>query len=342
MKTYVVAISFLFLGVMLSSGCSSFKSSTRMDMGPFAENTTAMLAEAQEVLQPLPWKHLRRYQIQARNDKELQGEIDAVRGIFRGIGIYSIQVVSLNASRMSDPERAHLLADYFDDVLQPILDAGMEGEIGLTRGMVDTTLANIRKAPTYMEAIRAADPMVYTIVQFTIQRIDRVEAKTTPGFDRVTSLVEAGFEPTRAEIARLDSTEAADVRTYLALQDYRVGKGTREAVIAADPLLAHVLAGKNEVTEYEEAQRILRERLAATDATRAQLLPRQAQYRDEIGEVVDLGIELQRRTRAARMMLVYWLRAHRNLSQGVQVPPAINVGGMLGSSAKKAIGAVTP
>jgi len=342
MKTYVVAASFLFLSVMLSSGCSNFRGSARMDMGPFAENTTAMLAEAQAVLQPLPWRHLRRYQAQARNDKAMQAEVDAVRGIFRGIGIYSLQVVSLNASRLSEGERARLLASYFDDVLQPILDAGMEGELGLTRGMVDTTLTNIRSAPTYMDAIRAADPMVYTVVQFSIERIDRVEAKTVPAFEQITSLIEVGFAPTRAEIARLDSTEAADVRAYLTLQDYRVGKATREAVIAADPLLARVLAGKNEVAEYEEAQRILRERLAATDATRAQLIPRQAEYREEIGEVMDLGVELQRRIRAARMMLVYWLRAHRNLAQGVQVPPAINVGGILGSSAKKAVGAVAP
>jgi hypothetical protein len=193
-----------------------------------------------------------------------------------------------------------------------------------------------------MDAIRAADPMVYDIVQFAIARVDRVGDVTKPAFDLIRADIEAQYAETREEVALLDACEAADVQTYLALQDYRAGTATREDVIALDPLLANVLKGKNEVEEYESAQSILRSRLAATDATRAQLLVKTGEYQIKMAEVSDLDVELERRVRAGRMMLVYWLRAHRNLSQGIQVPPAINVGAMVSSSAKKAAGAVVP
>ncbi len=328
--------------IAVLSGCSKFRGSTRLDMGPFAENTTSMLAEAQQILQPLPWDHLREYQVVARQDADIKKDVDAVRGIFRGIGMYSIEVVSLNASRLDDKRRAELLAGYFSEVLQPILDAGVEEEYGFTRETMDSTLTNIRNSATFMGGIRAADPLVYNIVQFAIHRVDRVSDVTVPAFDFIRDDVDQRFAMTREEVALLDAAEAADVQAYLALQDYRVGRAAREDVIALDPLLGNVLKGKNEVEEYETAQGILRARLAATDATRAQLLAKVEMYQLKMAEVFDLSTELERRVRAARMMLVYWLRAHRNLSQGVAVPPAINVGQMVGSSAKKAVGSIVP
>lgn len=342
MRAMRYAVALVAVGVLTATACSKFKGSTRLDMGPFAENTTSMLAEAQRILQPLPWEHLREYQEVARSDTSIKADVDAVRGIFRGIGMYSIQVVSLNASRLPDERRVGLLAEYFADVLRPVVEAGVESEFGLTRSRVDSTLAAIRQSPDFLSAIGAADPLVYNIVQFAIQRVDRVSEVTQPAFEAIRSDVEKRYQGTVEEVKLLDRSEAADVRTYLALQDYRTGAGTRDAVTALDPLLAGVLTGKDAVAEYEEAQRILRARLAATDATRAQLDVKMNEYRVKMAEAFDLNSELDRRVRAARMMLVYWLRAHRNLAQGVQVPPAINVEQMLGSSARKAVGTVMP
>ncbi|MDH4037061.1 MAG: hypothetical protein OEX18_11470 [Candidatus Krumholzibacteria bacterium] len=341
MNVLLVRVALVLACIACLSGCSKFKSSTRMDMGPFAENTTTLLVEAQKILQPLPWYYLREYQ-RAANTEEINDDVEVIRDIFRGVGMYSIQVVSLNASRMPDEKRAGKLADYLAEVLQPMLDAGAEEKYGLSRSMVDSTLAGIRGSTTFMQAIGEADPMIYSIVQFGIARLDAVRDAIEPSFVLIAVDIEARYAGTRAEIERLDASEAADVETYLALQDYRVGKGTREAVVALDPLLAGPLAARDDVIAYEKAQSILRRRLAATDSTRAQLAPKVQDYRNRSEEVGELSMELDRRVRAGRMMLVYWLRAHRNLAQGIQVPPAINVGQMVGSSAKKAVGAVVP
>ncbi len=323
-------------------GCSNFRSSKRLDMGPFAENTSSMLAQAEAILQPLPYRYLREYHLQNVQDPRTRQQVDVVRGLFRGIGLYSLQVVSLNASRLSDRERAGKLGDYFAEVLKPITDAGAESQVGLTRSLIDSTLVNVRNSPTFMAAIDAADPLVYAVVTFGIRTVDRVGEVAEPVFEQVREDVQARYAETRWEVAKLDSVEARDVNTYLALQDYRLGKATRDSVVALDPMMAGVLKGRDELKECEQAQETLRRRLAATDATRAQLLERIEDYDNKIGEVLVLDEELKRRVRVARLMFVYWLRAHRNLAQGVQVPPAINVGSMVSSSAKKAAGAIVP
>jgi hypothetical protein len=327
------------LGVL--GGCSKFKGSTRLDMGPFAENTMSMLVEATRIVEPLPWNHLREYQAAARSDT-LIADVETVRRTFRGIGMYSIQVVSLNSARLSDEARAEKLAEYLEDVLNPMLEAGAEEQYGLTRAQVESTLANIRASTNYLAAIGAADPVIYSIVQFSIARVDRVAAVVAPALEYIQQDVEAGYAATRAQIARLNAQEEADVRAFLALQDYRAGKGTKEDVVALDPLLAPILAGKDEMAAFEAAQGMLRERLVATDATRAQLQAKTDEYRKRAAEAWELGAEMDRRVRSARLMLVYWLRAHRNLAQGIQVPPAINIGEIVGSSAKKAVNTVVP
>ncbi len=336
----IVGIVALMLQV---AACSSFKGSRRLDMGPFAENTVNMLAEAQKTVQPFDWNYLREYRPEA-NRGPADKDVVLVRSVFRGIGLYSVQVVSLSRASMSETKRAGKLGDYIEDVCRPIITQGYAAEFGITATQLDSVVANVRRQTDYLDAIGAANPLIYSIVTFTIERVDSVEAAIKPGLDAIGADIEAKFAETRREIDDLNAIEERDVRTFITLQDYRAGKASLESVVASDPSLSDILSpkGKSSPEGIEAAQQLLRERLTSIDAVRAQLNARKELHANQVAELDGFRNELDRRVRSARLMLVYWLRSHSNLAAGVQVPPAIDVGGMVGSSAKKAVKTVVP
>lgn len=320
-------------------GCSSFKSSRHLDMGPFAENTISMLLDAQSAVRPFEWHYLREYRQGVMADS-MQADVALVRDVFRGIGFYSIEVVALNQSRMSNQERAARLADYIGEASQPIVHEGELGEFGVTHAQLDSVLANIREQTSYLDAIGAAHPLVYSIVSFAIARVDSVAAEVEPAFNFIQSEIKAKFAGVEAEIAELNQLEETNVRNYLLLQEHRVGKaGALDALLARDPSLAGVLSQKNKssAAAIDESQRILQERLASIDSVRSQLGMRNLQYAHQVAELDEMRTEMGERVRRARLMLIYWLRSHGNLAHGIVVPPTIDLREIAGSTAKRAL-----
>ena len=308
-------------------------------MGPFAENTVSMLSEAQRSVQPFEWHYLHQYREGALADS-MQVEAQLVRDVFRGIGFYSIEVVALNQSKLSNKERAARLANYIGEAARPIVKEGDLGEYGIRKSQLDSVLTDIRAQTTYLGAIGAAHPLVYSIVTFTIARVDTVAAKVQPAFDFIRAEIKANFAGVRAEIIELNQLEETNVRNYLFLQEHRARKpGALDSLIARDPSMADVLTPKHKLSEaaIDQADRILQERLASIDSVRAQLGMRNLERAHQIAELDDMRAEMDDRVRIARLVLIYWLRSHGSLAQGVVVPPAINMGKIVGSTAKRAL-----
>jgi hypothetical protein len=245
----------LLLPAFLLVGCSSFQSSRHLDMGPFAENTVSMLAEAQRSVQPFEWHYLYEYREGALADS-MQSEAELVRDVFRGIGFYSIEVVALNQSKLSNKERAARLANYIGEAARPIVKEGDLGEYGITKAQLDSVLTNIRAQSSYIGAIGAAHPLVYSIVTFTIARVDTVAAMVQPSFDFIRAEIKANFAGIRAEIVELNQLEETNVRNYLLLQEHRARKpGALDSLLARDPSMANVLTPKDKFSEVAIVRR---------------------------------------------------------------------------------------
>jgi hypothetical protein len=45
----------------VSTGCSFFSASRRLDLGPFGENTVQVVGEIQKFQRPAPWVYLKKY-----------------------------------------------------------------------------------------------------------------------------------------------------------------------------------------------------------------------------------------------------------------------------------------
>jgi hypothetical protein len=329
----------MMVALALASGCSKFKSSRGLDMGPFAENTTTMLAEAQRVVQPLDWNYLREYRQMGVTDSVMR-EVELIRRVFRGIGFYSIQVVALNNAKISNKERAAKLAKYIEETTDPIIRSGEIASLGLTAAGLDSMVQNAKAQTTYLGALSAINPLVYSVASFCIERVDHVAAISQHSLVEIQSVVDRDFADIKKALEDLDACEDVYVRDYLMLQDYRSGKTeSLEPLLARDLSLRELLGDKAKPSgeATEKAQKVLQERLASVDAVRKQLDARKELHALRVAEVDDFRNEIAERNRTARLMLIYWMRSHSNLAQGITIPPAINMGEIVGSSAKKAL-----
>ncbi len=340
MRARITAL--LLLAFVLASGCSKFKSSRGLDMGPFAENTTTMLAEAQQVVQPLDWSYLREYRTIGVTDSVLR-EVELIRRVFRGIGFYSIQVVALNNAKISNKQRAEKLAKYIEETTDPIIESGEIATLGLTPARVDSMIQQAKTQTSYLGALSAVNPLVYSVASFCIEHVDRVATMSQKSLVRIQGEVDADFADVKKSLENLDQLEDTNVQDYLMLQDYRAGKSeSLEPLLARDLTLRDMLGGKAKPSgeQLEKAQVALQGRLASIDAVRKQLDARKALHTNQIAEVDAFRNEIAQRNRTARLMLIYWMRSHSNLAQGVAIPPAINMSEIVGSSAKKALKAI--
>ena len=129
----------LALVAALAAGCKSFKSTQRLDVGPFAENTVGMIGEVQRATKPLVWTHLKQYE--SLPSVQLVREAYApVRTLMRGVALYSTQIVSIYESDLPEPQKAQELARYLEDAVRQRLRNNGQADSYLTKGILDSAV----------------------------------------------------------------------------------------------------------------------------------------------------------------------------------------------------------
>ena len=131
------------LGMILLSGCSTFKGSRKMSMAPFAENTGVMFAEAAKVSRPFQFKSLRPYTALPVFQEGRQQAMPLLRAL-RGVVYYSNQVVAIGNSKLSDTDKNRQLARYLQDMLNAAANQAALDSLGLDQASVQTVLTSIR------------------------------------------------------------------------------------------------------------------------------------------------------------------------------------------------------
>ena len=89
---------------LIVSSCSVFKSSRQIDMSPFSDNASTMFGEAVKISRPFQWKHLKAYTSIPEFQELVKRSIPLLSAL-QGIVYYSNQVVAINNSRLSNPDK---------------------------------------------------------------------------------------------------------------------------------------------------------------------------------------------------------------------------------------------
>ena len=326
----------------LLAGCSSFRASKRLDVGPFAENTVGMIGEVQRATKPVVWIQLKKYD-STPSVTDVRRAYAPARKLMRGVALYSTQIVSIYESSLPDERKSSELAHYLDEAVRDRLKDNPSAELFMTQAKLDSAVAEVRQARGFMDALSAAQPVVSAALSYGNSVYDSIEIRIDLAALDLGARIEEEYAPVKASLVELNELQLRATRSYTLLTQYRKGRDN-----ALDSLRAHdaeaaaaMPAGKRPSDAVVEAYE--RKVLAEIDThvhVREDLLRQFENYRAEQLELDELRTRSQDATRLGRITLILWARSHRNLAAGVTVPAAINVMGMVKSAASSASGVV--
>jgi hypothetical protein len=321
------------------AGCSLFQESQKVDWGPFAANTAQMSSNLQEgpkvkspvYTTPFIWGGI---------EQELAGYYRELILLLRSITTYSVQVSSIAQSPIPDSLKAQALARQIDFQITPVL--AREGdEIGISRAQADSIVRNIARQQVYIDALRAADPFV----EATVQKAERIFAGMRDAQRKAKAIIEfridSSFAGTMGNLQSIERTQSRLIRHYALLDAFRTGvPGALDTVLREDPSLRSIPGAKSTVSYDDigamEAQLV--RRLGDMRGMREQLSPDWQYYQSAKIEIDSRISDVTDFIRQSRTAVAVWAQSHRNLVEGISVPPLLD----LSAIAKGVVGKIVP
>lgn len=311
-----------------------------MDMNPFSENATTLFSEAVKISRPFQWKYCKPYtsipefQNTLRNAKPL---LEALQGI----SYYSNQVVAINNSGFSDQVKNKKLAQYLSEALDKALRDQKIDSLQLDKLGSKEILEKIRNSETYLKGISAASPIINSIVLAMQNRLNEIQSNiplVLSGFDRE---IERDYGETRRNYLNLRNLQQKLMQSVTQLYSVRLGNTTElDSLLQQNPSLRQFFTTGDKVTpaQLTAADSDLMEQLRQIDTMLAQLNTARAEYDAKQDELITWRAQLEDKIIIARTSMTIWAQSHRNLGQGIPVPPLIDVAsftsGLIGNAAK--------
>ena len=328
----------VFALVPLLAGCASFKASRRLDVSPFAQNTVGLIGEVQRANKPLEWVYLKKYESlpEVLAARQMAGP---ARELMRGVAIYSTQIVSIYESPLSESRKSQEVARYLDETIRARLKENPRADEFLTQAELDKAVQGARSAPTFMAALGAAQPVVSAALAYGNQIYDDMDQAIGKADNELSSRIEAENAPVKLERERLERLQLSGITSYRLLTEYRLGNNSAlDSLRSLDPQAAEALpAGKKPTAAVMDGvEKQIRDRVDAIGQMHDRLSPQFDIYKAEQAELEDLRTQAREAARLGRITLITWARSHRNLANGIAVPAAIDVMGMMKSAAGQA------
>ena len=323
---------------LLTPGCAHFKSSTRLDVSPFAQNTLGLIGEVQRATKPVQWVYLKKYEglesVRAARKAGLPAQ-----DLMRGVAMYSTQIVSIYESPLSDTRRAEELSNYLDETVRERIRNVPLKESFLSQAQLDTAVTNVRAAHSFMNALGAAQPVVSAALSYGNALYDSLDLCLNIAAFDIASRIEAEFAPLKRELDTVGDLQVRAAHCYSLLAQYRNGDPTTlDSLRAIDPESAAAMpkGRKPSNATLDAAERRLLARVQTAESLHSGLDARFAVYQAEMGELDALRTQAFEGSRLGRITLITWARSHRNLAAGITVPASIDVMSLVRNAASQA------
>jgi len=326
-----------FIGGLTSGGCSVFQSSREIDMEPFSDNTATLFLEGAKIGRPFPWVTLRPY-IDVPGFPELQQRSKTVLLGMRGIVRYSNQVVALNDAKLSEKEKNLHLVKYLQEATSKIGSGDVIDSLGIEKTSLDAIFSDIRNADTFLHGIAAATPLVHAVVVKMGDQLEAIELGMPAIIVAIDYNIDSVYAERKATYLKLTRLQASTLRGMSQLYNARRGVlADLDTLIREDQSIGEIIPSPEKATSKEiaSAEALLKERLLNLDTFIGQMAPEVAAYKAKLQELEDWRLSVDMRVKIAREEISVWAQAHRNLGDGIPVPPVIDVTGFATDMAKK-------
>jgi hypothetical protein len=338
-------VAILAVLAIASSGCSVFTKTRKLDMQPFAENTVTAVGEMRKIESPPIWIRLRPYfghpsLVEARKSR------DALFDLVRGVNAYSLQLVSLNDSRIPDGAKVRELAKFLRGASQKaLLEEADDAEIALTAARRDEVLRSIESREKYQDALLAAEPIVNAVLARGLDLANALDTAILKAAAAIEVDVQGDYREMLANRAALIAVQESTIQALawaeaIGYGDEAAAKQLRKNV----PVLAEYLpAGRTPGLKDQQAMvAALSAKALRVKAALDQIDPQYQAYRESILELDTLRAKAVENSKLARTVLLLWSRSHKNLARGVEVPPMFDLGKVVMSNVSSATKGIIP
>lgn len=312
--------------VALIAGCSYVRPTKRLDFTPFAEYTITLAADIEYGISSNQIYYLREF----RTDPNILAQNhlwDGVRMILKGVVAYSVEVTTLGGSTLKGPERCDRFADFLDDLVRPVL-IQYPYALHATEADLDTLLTNIRAQTTLLKALNQAQPLIDEVARVSDLVFDNVGDK----MDELMEYLITKIDSTNADVILYQNLvrrwQSQIFDSLLLLGEYRRGDPSAyNKLFEIDPQLRELVNSDHELSlkEIEAIEERLIFKAKKAREFKEQLAVDLELYRNQHRELDQLYKNSQKQLKKARVTIVVWSRAHRNLAQGVVDPAKVNV-----------------
>lgn len=318
-------VSFVVLTV-LAAGCSYVKSSRHLDFRPFAEYTISLAADIEYGISQQRAYYLRDF----RRDPEIKRHEDlwkGVRMILKGVVAYSVEVTTLGSSTLSGPERCDKLAEFLDNMSRPVLTK-YPMVFNVTSADLDTLLTDIRAQQKLLDGLSQAQPWVDELARVADVVFDNVNDSLDELAQYLVTRIDSMNIETVLYQQLIRDFQSQTFKAMMILGEHRHGDPSALArLLETDPQLRELIDSDDKLTLKEiqaiEARLIYKQKLARE--FKEQIAPDLDLYRKQQEELDILYTSAKRHLRKARITVIVWSRAHRNLADGIVDPAKINI-----------------
>ncbi|RKZ08265.1 hypothetical protein DRQ32_09275 [bacterium] len=318
----------LLLIVLSTAGCSYFQKSARLDLAPFAERTVSLAADIEyAVVQAGSAHHLREYktdpQVLAHGKKW-----DKIRRLLRGVVAYSIEISTLGASQLAESERIEHFATFLDRLLREPLQSS-PAAVRFTIEVLDAMLLDIRQQPDFLAALKSAQPFIDELARISDLLFDNTQDDLTA----IVAHLQARIgEDNAGPVATWKALGGAQNRVFASLSLTRQIRFTPtdaliDSLYANEPEYVELPADPQHPTSAEltEMANDLVRKLQIGIDLKELLKPDLERFANQQKELDELYAGAQLQLKKARVTIMIWARAHRNLAEGITDPAKIDI-----------------
>lgn len=342
-STRYIIVFFIFTGLLVShSGCfmlAPFQSSKRLDLSPFAANIIIVTADIQNVLYESQVVYLKDY-VNVPELGKFEDDSRGIREVIRHIVAYSLDLVTLAQSKLSDKERVKQYIYHLKELMElAVIDSTIS--IKMTSAEIDSIYMKMLKERDVLDAFFVSQPL---IDEFSEGSIDLVHECKDALDNAVKAVSQQLKEDNRIFVAGHKAVRIIQINSILNLgylQQYHQGEThALDSLLAKEPSLSQVIKNKNQIASEDilAIEERLLYRLRTLNELRDQITPDLEYYDNQLRELDDFTKMYDRALGKARLLVTIWARAHGKMAAGITDPAYIDIGAMF----QRAVSSYTP
>jgi len=297
-----------------------FSPSLKENVGVFADQTVAILSQADLGFERQQAIYIRPFW--RPEEKEEQSFIrnrNRAKDAFRAIIVYSFRLVFIAEQNDSDQQKIKAYADFlgsFDDRVLEDLQFKPDHYAGL--------IQEIRSKETFLDAIRAAQPIINAAGQAINRILDDTEESANALEAKLSSRIDEEYADVRRYQKILETEKYAVFGGLeeLYLMNYKGDAGAydrlvKSKVIWPSSLMPTGPPSDNDVMRLRDS---LLTRLDNLNRIWSEVAPDWENYRATHLELDKLHSQMLQNIKRARMITLLWVRAHQKMGLGTLNP----------------------